>query len=176
MCRGAIALRSRSTDNGINLFLDGSLWVWRRILGRSAFWRCSLVSDILTEMAMMVEVLDMVFEVLTFLRITFVLPIETIVPSFVTTFRCSALELHEWNPRDDSPTMRQWRSGFPTSPRLWGAAVPPNWADHPELVAIGVVFVGVLVEESAVGMPLAVGVEEYVGQRLASSRPRLRLG
>ncbi|RZR83667.1 hypothetical protein BHM03_00010343 [Ensete ventricosum] len=56
--------------------------------------------------------------------------------------------------------MRQWRSGFPTSPRLWGAAVPPNWADHPELVAIGVVFVGVSAEESAVGMPLAVGVEE----------------
>ncbi|RRT35754.1 hypothetical protein B296_00059173 [Ensete ventricosum] len=85
--RGAIAPRNRFANGDIDLFLDGSLRVGRRIPGGSTFRRCSLVSDIPTKMSMRNEVFNLVFEVVALICIMSMLSVETIVFSFVVPFR-----------------------------------------------------------------------------------------
>ncbi|RZS27804.1 hypothetical protein BHM03_00061331 [Ensete ventricosum] len=84
--QGAITSRRGSAHDNINLFFNEPLQVGRGIPGGSTFGKWSLVSDIPTEVSLPNEVFDLVFEVMTFLHIMFVLSVEMIVFSFITSF------------------------------------------------------------------------------------------
>ncbi|RWV95091.1 hypothetical protein GW17_00042314 [Ensete ventricosum] len=139
------------------------------------------------------EVFDIVFEVVTLLRIMYVLPVEMTVSSFVAPFRVCL----DWVRGCDDPFLldlkekfylieseervsgsgvarvesRGWLTnravvtlGVPNLILVVGHRYPSKLVDLPELVVIKVVFAGVLAEEPIVGMSLTTGVGKCAGR------------
>ncbi|RRT76843.1 hypothetical protein B296_00029565 [Ensete ventricosum] len=86
-CHGAAASRSRATDDDVNLLLDRSLWPGRGspfsvlvLIGRD-----TLISDVLTKMALSDEILNLVLQVMAFLHVVVIFSVETIISPLITS-------------------------------------------------------------------------------------------
>ncbi|RRT77563.1 hypothetical protein B296_00014752 [Ensete ventricosum] len=79
--RRAIASRSGSADNNINLFFYGPLWVGRRISGMSTLGSWMSVTDIAAEVPLANKVFNLVFEVMALLGVMFMLLMEATISS-----------------------------------------------------------------------------------------------
>ncbi|RWW28651.1 hypothetical protein GW17_00006863 [Ensete ventricosum] len=89
--RRAIASRSGSADNNINLFFYGPLWAGRRISGMSTLGSWTSVTDIVAEVPLANKVFNLVFEVMALLGVMFVLPMEATISSPVSPFEADQI-------------------------------------------------------------------------------------
>ncbi|RZR96560.1 hypothetical protein BHM03_00025586 [Ensete ventricosum] len=85
--RGDVAARGRPPDDDVDLFLNRPLWSGRWVSRGPTIGERRLVTNIATQMPVPDEVFNLTLQVRTFLRVVAMFPMETTIPSFVTSFR-----------------------------------------------------------------------------------------